>query len=79
MGWRPENWKNPNRLEIVMSAQGGDPSAFSAYETGADAMLEALAKASGGYQIRFDRTEANDILIYVYGITKEKDWLEKKE
>ena len=48
--WRPENWKNPNSPIIVVSSDGGDPSAFSAYEAGADAMLNALKET--GHQVR---------------------------
>lgn len=36
--WRPKNWKNPYR----------DPSYREKFETGADAMLDAL-KAEGTY------------------------------
>ncbi len=45
--FRPKGWRNPYRLEIVNSSVGGNPTAFSAFEAGADAMLEVLYK----YQI----------------------------
>ncbi len=44
MKWRPAGWTNPNRLQIIGTSQGGDPTPFSAFEEGADAMLEALKK-----------------------------------
>ncbi len=42
--WRPKGWRNPYRIEIVNSSLGGDSTAFSAYEAGADAILEELRK-----------------------------------
>ena len=40
--WRPKDWGNPNRIEIVNSSEGGEPTAYSAYEVGADAMLQGV-------------------------------------
>lgn len=44
--WRPKGWNNPNRIVFVQGSENGDPTAFSAYEAGADAILEALGKSS---------------------------------
>ena len=43
--YRPLGWRNPNKILIINPVpKGSDPTAFTAYEEGADAMLEALGK-----------------------------------
>ena len=46
MTWRPDGWINPNNVSVINPVpEGSDPTAFTAYEAGADAMLEGLKKA----------------------------------
>ena len=53
MKWRPSGWVNPNKiLTINPVPEGSDPTAFTAYEEGADAMLKAI-KEHLGEQVLF--------------------------
>jgi len=62
--WRPEEWKT---IPLWSRLYEGQPitSTHEAFEAGADAMLEAVAKEAGGQYIRFGITDSGDILIYI--------------
>jgi len=48
MKWRPSGWVNPNKVSVINPVpEGSDPTAFTAYEEGADAMLKAIAENIG--------------------------------
>jgi len=75
--WRPEDWNPDYTITLLEDANSGDVAQYtnvivkSAYEAGADAMLEAL-KELGKY---YNDVEAPCKTIAVLQEIKERGWL----